>query len=106
MEGKSEPACFSFSLSLDTNRWCFLVPSTNAVYIGTHCQDTKPAKSLLNLLMPRKLIINSYPGTQSQVFPLSPKQHRNCTNAMVSAALQLMAINAAKEAPGLGKKGS
>lgn len=47
MVGKSELARFSFNLSSDTNRWCFLVPTTNVRYNGTQCQDTKPAKSLL-----------------------------------------------------------
>lgn len=54
MVGKSEPAHFSFNLSLDTNRWSFLVPATNVRYIGTQCQDTKPAKSLLKSADARK----------------------------------------------------
>lgn len=54
MVGKSEPARFSFNLSLDTNRWCFLMPATNVRYTGTQCQDTKPVKSLLKSADARK----------------------------------------------------
>lgn len=106
MVGKSEPARFSLNLSPDTNRWCYLMPNTNVRYIGTQCQDTKPAKSLLKSADARKFDNKQLARDRVPSFSLPPKQHKSCTYAMVTAALHLVAISIAKEGPGLGKKGS
>lgn len=76
------------------------------VTLAFSVRTQSPPSPCLNLLMPGNLIINSQPGTQSQIFSLPTKKHRSCTCTMVSAALHLVAINRAKEGPGLGKKGS